>query len=110
MLNIIRNPLFSISDLKKSPSKLIDKSKEFKDAVYILSNNKNVGVILESDVYEDFVNEKNELHILVEQLQEELIYAQTELRIIEGKATLTDEEVRGDRTNIDLSDVSDEWS
>lgn len=110
MLNIIKNPLFSISDLKKSPSKLINKSKEFNDAVYILSNNKNVGVLLDSDIYEEFVNEKHELQSAIDKLQEELIYTQTELRLNTSQATLSDEEVRRSRANIDLSDIRDEWS
>lgn len=61
MLNVIKNPLVSISDLKKSPMIVLKLAKQYGDAVYILNNNKDVGVVVDSERYKDLMKEVSAL-------------------------------------------------
>lgn len=110
MMNVIKNPLTSVSELKKSPMKIIELSKESGDAVYILNNNKDVGVIVDSDSFKKLVDSNAILVDENEELNQRLAYLETELRLLTNKRTIPDSEVR--ETNLihtNLSEIEDEW-
>lgn len=110
MLNTIKNPLYSISDLKKSPMTLINKAKEARDAIYIFNNNNPAGVVLDNDTYTVFVEEQSDLKEENTRLASELEVMTTRVRLLTNTTLLTDEEVRGSRAHQELSEVPDEWS
>lgn len=110
MINVIKNKLVPVSELKKSPMKVMELAKSTGDAVYILNNNKDVGVVIDIDKFRDLVNGADELKKENIELNERLIYLETELRLANNKKTFSDSEVRGtDRMKADLSQVEDEW-
>lgn len=110
MMNIIKNPLVSVSDLKKSPMKIVELSKSLGDAVYILNNNKDVGVIIDTSKYKELISTTNNLKKENEELNQRMIYLEAELRLATNKRTFSDSEVRGsDRADIELSEIDDEW-
>lgn len=109
MLNTIKNPLVSVSELKKSPMSVIEMAKEQGDAVYILNNNKDVGVVIDSGRYADLVEETLSLSAENDYLAEKVLYLETRLRLINDQGTRSDEEVRGAAAEADLSDLPDEW-
>lgn len=51
----------SITDVKKSPMTIFEKSKELKQGVYILNRNDVAGVMLNQELYESLLNEIEEL-------------------------------------------------
>lgn len=111
MMHVIHNPLTSVSDLKKSPMKIIELSKVSGDAVYILNNNKDVGVIVDSDHYKTLVERNVQLTNEVSELSDRIAYLEAELRLLTNDQVYTDEEVRGTETiQADLSAVADEWA
>lgn len=60
-MDILNVPVTSMSDLKKSPKKIIEKAKSQKNGVYIFSREKPTAVITSVDDYENMVNKINTL-------------------------------------------------
>ncbi|MGL9730818.1 hypothetical protein IGI44_004236 [Enterococcus sp. DIV0756] len=109
-MNVIKNPLTSVSELKKAPMKIIELSKESGDAVYILNNNKDVGVIVASDRYKELIESNAVLEEKNNELTQRLVYLETELRLLTNKKTFLDSEIReSGGMHMDLSELDDEW-
>lgn len=99
-------PKSSITDIKKAPMNVFKVSEELKQGVYIFNRDKVAGVVVSQEEYEG-------LHQLVEELESQLLYAETIKRLEEFEkepVTFSDEEVRGDRAKVNHYDPDDdEW-
>jgi vacuolar-type H+-ATPase subunit F/Vma7 len=88
----------SISDVKKSPLGIFEKSEELKQAIYILKGNDVAGVVLSQDIYEQLLKR-------IEELEEQIFEAEAARRIAIHDAQETPEVYTGEEIGIDLSDV-----
>lgn len=101
-------PTTSITDLKANPMSIVEKSKELNHAVYLLNRNKPVAVVMDKEKYENMTE-------LIEQLEEQLLYAETERRLEYMKQnpdyeTYSDEEVIGrPLSEVNYDPENDEW-
>lgn len=101
-------PTTSITDLKANPMSVIGKSKELNEAVYLLNRNKPVAVVIDKEKYERMIE-------LIENLEEQLLYAETEKRLEYMKQnpdyeTYSAEDVIGrSLSEVDYDSEDDEW-
>jgi len=99
-------PKSSIAAVKKAPMDVFKISKELQQGVYIINRDKVVGVIVSQEEYEG-------LYHLIEELEGKVLYADTITRLEEFEkdpVTYSDKEVRGERSNVNLYDsTDDEW-
>lgn len=101
-------PTTSITDLKANPMRVVDKSKELNHAVYLLNRNKPVAVVMDKEKYEEMTG-------LIERLEEQLLYAETERRLEYMKQnpdykTHSAEEVIGrPLSEVEFDPEDDEW-
>lgn len=93
-------PTVSISDLKKSPKKIIEEAKTKKTGVYVLNQGKPTAVVLGVDEYEALINS-------YEVMEERIADLELAERLLELKkeASIPASEVIGDM----LLDDNDEW-
>lgn len=96
----------SMTDFVSSPMSIFKSAEELKQGVYIIHLDEVIGIVVSQEEYE-------ELYLLVEELENQLNYAETVRRLEEfekNPISYTDEEVRGNRSKINLYDSSeDEW-
>lgn len=110
MLDVIKNELFSISDLKKSPMSTIEKAQKDRNAVYVLNNNKAVAVILDEQSYRNLIEDYQKISTENEQLLGRIVELETEKRIAMNVEYLKDSEVRNEESRVaELPDIVDDW-
>ena len=107
-------PMESISELKKSPMKVIDESKRSSTGVYILNNNKPVGVTLDVDLYEELLRSNQQLEALIDELKNQLFDAQVDMIALarlqdKDRDTIPATEVMGKDWNKNLENIPDDW-
>lgn len=90
MLETMTVPTTSVSELKQSPKKVIEKAIDSKNGVYVLNRNKPQAVVLGIDEYENLVN-------LLDELDEKIYDMEVAKRLksADGEPTYNDFEVRG---------------
>ena len=108
-------PIESITELKKSPMKVIDESKKNNTGVYILNNNKPVGVTLDVDLYENLLRSNQQLEALIEDLKNQLFDAQIDLIALarlqdKDRGVIPATEVMGKDWNKNLENIHDDWA
>lgn len=88
----------SITDVKKSPVKIFQKSEELKQGIYIINKNDVAGVMVTQEIYENLLNR-------LEELEEKIFEAEAARRIAmhEKKEKLETHPL--DEVGIDLSNV-----
>ncbi|MDR3307979.1 MAG: hypothetical protein LBS58_03675 [Coriobacteriales bacterium] len=103
-MKTLQVPTASISEVKRSPSRVFKLAAEANTGVYIFSHGNVTGVMLAQEQYEG-VNER------LKELEEELFIAEVARRTAnEDAILLTDEEVRGKRARADVAfDQDDGW-
>ncbi|EOH93918.1 type II toxin-antitoxin system Phd/YefM family antitoxin [Enterococcus pallens] len=110
MLDVIKNELVSISDLKKSPMSTIEKAQKDRNAVYVLNNNKAVAVILDEQSYSNLIEGYQKISTENEQLLDRIVELEAEKRIAMNVEYLKDSEVRSEESRIaELPDIVDDW-
>ncbi|MGM0216145.1 type II toxin-antitoxin system Phd/YefM family antitoxin [Enterococcus sp. AZ109] len=110
MLDAIKNELVSISDLKKSPMASIEKAQKTHNGVYVLNNNKAVAVILDTENYNQLIENYQKISIENDQLLDRIVELETLRRIAMKVDYLPDAEVRGEESLVaELLDIEDEW-
>lgn len=90
MLETMTVPTTSVSELKQSPKKVIEKAIDSRNGVYVLNRNKPQAVVLGINEYENMVN-------LLDELDEKLYDLQVAERLknADTEPTYSDFEVRG---------------
>jgi len=76
MIRILSNYTTSISELKKSPSSIIENANG--ESVAILNHNKPAAYLVPSDVYEKMIDIIDEYH-LIQETKERLNYKESDL-------------------------------
>ncbi|UUX32782.1 type II toxin-antitoxin system Phd/YefM family antitoxin [Fundicoccus culcitae] len=106
----IHGSLSSISEVKKAPMKFFSISKETKAPVYVLNNNKEVGVILDIDEYNKMTAFIEEAHQILDYTAEAIFQEKTKYRLDNdtGKR-YSMEEVVGKDWDEELHLIVDEW-
>lgn len=95
----------SVTRLKNSPSKVIERAKKTKNGVYVLNRNNPEAVVLGVEDYENLVKQLNELDEKLYDLEVE-----KRLKNIDKSKLYSDYEVRGDRALITPKiDDNDGW-
>lgn len=110
IISKINVPLRTITDIKLSPMKIFEESKKKHTAVYVLNKNKKVGVMLDVEEFHKMIEMVALANQFIDELAEERYQEKIYHRIQKDKnVRWTDEEVRNERTNLDLSSLPDEW-
>lgn len=105
MLQTLDAPLTTISELKKSPRKIIDEAAELETGVYVLNQSKPEAVIMPVEEYEHMVKENRHLN-------EQLVNYAVQQRISDQNPTLlSDRETRGNAADKPpVVDPNDGWN
>src|SRR5690625_7916821 len=97
----------SITDVKKSPMKIFEKSEELKQGIYIINKNNVAGVMVSQKIYESLLNR-------LEELEEKVCEAEAARRIAMYEKREKPVTYSLDEMGIDLSDVeydeTDGWA
>lgn len=105
MIETMNVETVSVTSLKNSPRKVIEKAKETRNGVYVLNHNNPEAVVLGVEDYENLVKQLNEL-------DEKLYDLEVEKRLnnIDKSKSYSDYDVRGDRALITPKiDENDGW-
>ncbi|MDF7669335.1 type II toxin-antitoxin system Phd/YefM family antitoxin [Lactobacillus sp. ESL0703] len=106
----INVPLTSISDVKKAPMKAFSLSKDNQVPVYVLNNNKKVGVMLDIDQYNKIIDLVEKAGQIVDNAAEEKYQEKIAQRLAKNNEQhLSDEDVLGKDWEQGLEQLSDEW-
>ncbi|WEV41000.1 hypothetical protein OZX56_02775 [Lactobacillus sp. ESL0684] len=106
----INVPLTSISEIKKAPMTAFSLSKKTQEPVYVLNNNKEVGVVLDIDQYNSIVDFIEKAQAIIDNVAEDAYQEKIEQRINSDKdSNLSNEEVLGKNWRKNLEQIPDEW-
>lgn len=98
-------PTTNMSDLKKSPKKVIDEVKDQKTGVYVFNHDKPTAVILDVDNYEALVNSYEEMEEKLADLE-----LAAKLPELKKEASRPASEVIGEKLLADINESDDdEW-
>lgn len=87
-MRVLDVPTTSISEVKRSPIAVFERSEEAENGVYVLSHGKIAGVMLTREQYESLVRQ-------IDELEEQLILQEAALRLRDDSVQrYRDEEVR----------------
>lgn len=110
LVSKINVPLTSISDIKKAPMKAFSISKENHTAVYVLNNNKEVGVIIDIDEYNKMIEFIESSYALIDDFNEQKYQEKIKLRLDQDDGhRYTNEEVIGKDWQQEIEQIPDEW-
>ena len=103
MYKILNVKTKSITEAKQSFSNLIKEANSTGEPIYILNHNKPAAVILDSNVNETIVKER-------QALEEELLYYKINSRVTEGPGTLipASEVIKADQADDPFTNISNE--
>ena len=102
-MKIMDVPFKSISDVKRAPMGVFNEARESRNGVYILNNNKAVGVALTPEQYESMSKEIESLYDRIDELTVKARLAEPNIK------TYTEEEVLGNRLDDVTYDENDGW-
>lgn len=88
MLKTLNVPTSNISKLKENPTKLFEDAKKEKTGIYVFNRNTPAGIVLSVEDYEDMVHR-------LDNLEEELLDKEVQLRLKNNTKLFSDEDVRG---------------
>lgn len=104
-MKILDVPTTNMSDLKKSPKKVIEEVKDQKTGVYVFNHDKPTAVILDVDDYEALINRYEEMEEKLADLE-----LATKLPELKKETSRPASEVIGEKLLADINESDDdEW-
>jgi PHD/YefM family antitoxin component YafN of YafNO toxin-antitoxin module len=103
-MHTLNVPTASLTDVKKSPTRIFNLAAERQNAVYVFNRGSVAGVLLTQEQFEGFIRH-------IEELEDRLLEAEAARRLADTSVrTYTDDEVRGNRsTSSPEQDADDGW-
>ena len=102
-MRILDVPTTSITEVKRSPMAVFERSEETENGVYVLSHGTVAGVMLTREQYEGLVHQ-------IDELEEELILQEAAFRLRDGSVPrYSDEEVRNATARATPFSEDDGW-
>lgn len=105
-MDILKVPITNVSELKKSPKKVIEQAKKEKNGVYIFNRNQPEAVVLTANDYEKLINK---IDYLEEQLLDYKVDKTAKEKINSSQKRYSLREVFGDDLDQIKLDKNDGW-
>lgn len=112
-MDVITAPMHSISDLKKAPMSIMTEAEATKTAIYILNNNKMVGVVMSPALFEALVEQETAQKQKIAELEDKILDLTIEKIALErlqmDLSTAPIEHLLGENWNKGLENIPDDW-